>query len=76
VKGEAGERLLMRIHIGERDRWKGRLNLPIVVECVDTEDRIAAILTELDRMIGGGLVTLEKVPVRLHRPHTEPRCDA
>ena len=115
MKGEPGERMLLRIHIGERDRWQGRplyqaivellrarhyegatvyrgimgfgasarlrtdrlevlsLDLPIVVECVDTEERIEAILGELDPMIGGGLVTLEKVRVRIYRPHDEPR---
>ncbi|MGH7524220.1 MAG: DUF190 domain-containing protein [Gemmatimonadales bacterium] len=107
--------MLLRIHIGERDRWEGRplyqaivellrarhyegatvyrgimgfgasarlrtdrlevlsLDLPIVVECVETEARIEAILPELDPMIGGGLVTLEKVRVRIYRPHEEPR---
>jgi uncharacterized protein len=41
--------------------------LPIVVECVDTEEKIQAILPELDRMIGGGLITLEKVKVIVYR---------
>jgi PII-like signaling protein len=110
VESQTGERLLMRIHLGERDQWHGRplyqaivellrakhyagctvyrgimgfgatarlrtdrletlsLDLPIVVECVDTEERIEAILPELDPMIGGGLITLEKVRVRLYRP--------
>ena len=44
------------------------LDLPIVVECVETEDRIQAILPELDRMIGGGLVTLERARVIMYRP--------
>jgi PII-like signaling protein len=44
------------------------LDLPIVVECVESEERIEAILPELDTMIGGGLITLEKVRVRLYRP--------
>jgi PII-like signaling protein len=43
-------------------------DLPIVVECIETEERIAAILPELDRMIGGGLVTLERVRVIMYRP--------
>ncbi len=112
MSGVAGERTLMRIHIGERDRHDGRplyeaivrllrerqfagatvfrgimgfgasagihtekvlrlsLDLPIVVECVDTEERIQAILPELDRMIGGGLITLERARVILYRPET------
>lgn len=44
------------------------LDLPIVVECVESEERIEAILPELDAIIGGGLITLEKVRVRLYRP--------
>jgi PII-like signaling protein len=44
-----------------------RHNDPIVVEVVDTEERINAFLPTLDDMIGGGLVTLEKVQVILYR---------
>jgi hypothetical protein len=46
--------------------------LPIVIEAVDTEARIAAILPELDRMITGGVVTLERARVRLYRPPGPP----
>ena len=42
-------------------------DLPIVIECVDTADRIEAILPTLDTMIGDGLVTLERVDVRVYR---------
>ncbi len=110
MSGLAGERTLMRIHIGERDKHEGRplyeaivhllrqrgfagatvfrgimgfgasaglhtekvlrlsLDLPIVVECVETEERIQSILPDLDRMIGGGLVTLERARVIVYRP--------
>jgi hypothetical protein len=110
VSGLAGERTLMRIHIGERDKHEGRplyeaivhllrqrgfagatvfrgimgfgasaglhtekvlrlsLDLPIVVECVETEERIQSILPDLDRMIGGGLITLERARVIVYRP--------
>lgn len=40
---------------------------PIIVEVIDTEERINAFLPTLDDMIGGGLVTLEKVDVILYR---------
>ena len=46
------------------------LDLPIVVECVETEERIEAILPELDEMIGGGLITLERARVIMYRPGT------
>ena len=38
-------------------------DLPLVLEIVDTEERIAEFLPVLDRMMGSGLVTLEKVKV-------------
>ncbi len=44
------------------------LDLPIVIECVETEEKIQAILPELDRMIGGGLITLERARVIMYRP--------
>jgi hypothetical protein len=42
-------------------------DLPIVIECVDTADKIEAVLPRLDEMIGDGLVTLERVDVRVYR---------
>ena len=38
-------------------------HLPLVIEIVDTEDKIKAFLPTLDSMMLGGLVTLEKVQV-------------
>jgi uncharacterized protein len=40
---------------------------PVIVEVVDTQERIDAILPTLDAMIGGGLVTLETVRVIMYR---------
>jgi hypothetical protein len=104
-----GERTLMRIHIGERDKYHGKplyqaiiellrarhyagatvfrgiagfgatarlhtdrievlsLDLPIVIECVETEEKIQLILPEIDAMIGGGLITLERARVIMYR---------
>lgn len=42
-------------------------DLPIVIECVDTSDRIESIFPTLDEMIGDGLVTMERVEVRVYR---------
>jgi hypothetical protein len=42
-------------------------DLPIVIECVDTADKIEGILPKLDTMIGDGLVTMERVEVRVYR---------
>ncbi|MBI1984171.1 MAG: DUF190 domain-containing protein [Acidobacteria bacterium] len=104
-----GERTLMRIHIGESDKWEGKSlhqaivelfrregfcgvtvlrgvggygstsryhtdkilrlsqDLPIVIEVVEYPERIESILPKLDAMVGGGLITLEKVRVILYR---------
>jgi PII-like signaling protein len=109
MHGLKGQRVLMRIHVGEREKYEGKPlyeqivqllrtrkyagatvfrgimsfgatahmhtvkflelsgDLPIVIECVDTADKIEAILPELDGMIGGGLITLEKVDVIVYR---------
>lgn len=112
-----GERTLMRIHIGEDDRWEGKplyqaivemlrkegfsgvtvlrgvggygsssrrqglyhtahilrlsQDLPIVLESVEYSERIEKILPQLDRMVGGGLITLEKVRVILYRAQSD-----
>ena len=97
--------MLLRIFIGESDRWKHQplyealvlkarelhlagatvlrgpmgfgkssrlhtakilrlsMDLPLVIEIVDTEEQIQAFLPVLDEMMKGGLVTLEKVRV-------------
>lgn len=114
MHGFKGERTLMRIHIGERDKFEGKplyraivdllrerqyagatvmravmgygasahlrtdrleilsLDLPIVVEVIETEERIQAILPQLDEMIGGGLITLERARVIMYRPDVPP----
>jgi PII-like signaling protein len=42
-------------------------DLPLVIEIVDSEEKIQAFLPVLDAMMGGGLVTLEKVRVLHYR---------
>ena len=42
-------------------------DLPLLIEVVDQEDRIRAILPELDELVGDGLITLEKVEVIAYR---------
>jgi PII-like signaling protein len=43
-------------------------DLPMVIEIVDSEDKINAFLPLLDAMMAGGLVTLEKVKVLQYGP--------
>jgi len=38
-------------------------DLPVVIEIVDTAEKVDAFLPELEEMMGSGLVTLEKVQV-------------
>jgi PII-like signaling protein len=101
--------VMLRIYIGEKDRWEGRplyeaivlrarelhlagatviraamgfgktsrlhsaklLNLssdlPLVIEIIESEGAINRFLPELDHMISGGLVTLEKIRVLHYR---------
>jgi len=110
-----GDRTLMRIHIGESDKYHGKplyqqivkllreqkfygvtvlrgiggfgassvyhtdhilrlsQDLPVVIEIVEYSERIERIIPKLDEMIEGGLITLEKVHVILHRSSTAKR---
>jgi PII-like signaling protein len=105
-----GEAKLLRIFIGEADKWHGRPlhealmdqarawglagasvfkgfegygahsrihsakilqlseDLPVLVEIVDTEEKIRAFLPVLDAMVQEGLVTMEKVEVIRYLP--------
>ena len=42
-------------------------DLPIIIEIIDEEAKIQALLPELDKLIGEGLITLEKVRVIAYR---------
>lgn len=107
------EAMLLRIFIGESDRWKHQplyealvlkaremhlagatvlrgpmgfgkssrmhtskilrlsFDLPLVIEIVDSEEKINGFLPLLDEMMKGGLVTLEKVRVIDYRAAPE-----
>jgi PII-like signaling protein len=47
-------------------------DLPVLIEVVDQEDRIWAVLPELDGMVADGLITLEKVEVIAYRAGDRP----
>jgi len=42
-------------------------DLPIVIEVVDTQERLDTVLPDVDRMMSGGLITMEKVRVTRYR---------
>ncbi|ABA88235.1 protein of unknown function DUF190 [Syntrophotalea carbinolica DSM 2380] len=108
-----GEQTLMRIFIGESDRWKSKplhealvemfrqegfagatvvkgimgfgchsvthtdkllrfsADLPVIVEVVDSPDKIEAIMPRIDDMMEGGMITLEKAHVIRYRKTKE-----
>lgn len=70
LRGLAGFGASARVHTARVLELS--LDLPMVVEVVDTEEKIQSVLPELDGMIGGGLVTLERVRVILYRPESTP----
>lgn len=43
------------------------IDLPIVIEIVDTEEKIEAFLPIIDRAIPEGLATVERVEIRFYR---------
>ena len=47
-------------------------DLPVLIEIVDIEERVRAVLPELDAMVSGGLITLEKVEVIAYRAEGAP----
>jgi PII-like signaling protein len=48
-------------------------DLPIIVEIVDTIDKIEAFLPIVDAAIQEGMATIEKVDVRFYRSRTDGR---
>lgn len=42
-------------------------DLPVLIEAVDSEEKVRAIIPEIDEMLGDGLMTLEKVEVITYR---------
>jgi len=69
LRGPMGFGKASRLHTAKILRLS--MDLPMVIEIVDSEEKIQAFLPVLKPMIGGGLVTLEKVRV-VHYAGTEP----
>jgi PII-like signaling protein len=73
VRGSMGFGKSSRLHTAKILRLS--LDLPLVIEIVDGEEKIQAFLPQLKEMVGGGLVTLEPVRVAAYRgttPTPEP----
>ena len=69
LRGPMGFGKSSRLHTSKILRLS--MDLPLVIEIVDSEEKIRAFLPMLDSMIGGGLVTLEKVEVIHYRSETK-----
>ncbi len=70
LRGIAGFGAHSRVHTEKILRLS--LDLPVVVEVVASPERLQRALPDLDVMIDGGLVTLERAQVILYRPHDVP----
>jgi PII-like signaling protein len=46
------------------------MDLPMVIEIVDTDEKVKSFLPYLDEMMNGGLVTMEKIRVIHYRGGT------
>jgi PII-like signaling protein len=65
LRGPMGFGKASRLHTAKILRLS--TDLPLVIEIVDAGEKINSFLPALEKMIGGGLVTLEKVKVLHYR---------
>lgn len=66
LRGPMGFGAASRIHTAKILRLSA--DLPLVIEIVESEEKVNTLLPFLDQMMGGGLVTLEKIRV-IHYRH-------
>ena len=71
LRGPMGFGAASRIHTAKILRLS--MDLPMVIEIVDTEEKVQTLLPFLDEMMGGGLVTLERIKVIHYREGKESR---
>ena len=69
LRGPMGFGKSSRLHTAKILRLSA--DLPLVIEIVDSEEKIQSFLPVLDNMMGGGLLTLEKVRVINYRAGAE-----
>ena len=69
LRGPMGFGPSSRVHTAKILRLS--MDLPFVIEIVDSEEKVNAFLPVLEEMIDGGLVTLERVKVIYYR-HRKP----
>jgi uncharacterized protein len=69
IKGVMGFGAHSRIHTAKLLELSQ--DLPMVVEIVDAADKIEAFMPDLEKMVGDGLITIERADVLLYRPRPE-----
>jgi PII-like signaling protein len=69
LRGPMGFGKSSRLHTAKIMRLS--MDLPMVIEIVDSEEKVRGFLPVLKEMLGGGLVTLEKVEVVDYRAGKE-----
>src|SRR5881396_2719313 len=69
LRGPMGFGKSSRLHTAKILRFS--MDLPMVIEIVDTEEKIQTFLPVLDEMMKGGLVTLEKARVIDYRTDSD-----
>lgn len=69
LRGLEGFGAHSRVHTAKILRLSS--DLPVVIEIVDTEEKIEAFLPHIDHAIAEGLATLERVEVRFYRGGAE-----
>lgn len=65
LRGIAGFGANSRLHTAKILRLSS--DLPIIVEIIDTEDKIDAFLPVIDHAVTDGLATVEKADIRFYR---------
>src|SRR6476659_9525269 len=71
LRGPMGFGAASRIHTAKVLRLS--MDLTIVIEIVDTDDKVQTLLPFLDEMMGGGLVTLDNIRVIHYREGKKKR---
>ena len=61
IKGIEGYGLHNKLHTGSILRLSG--DLPLIVEIVDSKENVENILPDVDKMMTGGLITMEDIEV-------------
>lgn len=46
-------------------------DLPLICEWIDTEERVARLLPQIEAMLQGGLITTDPVTIIRYQPHTD-----